>query len=186
MITGGASFGNMWSISHSFSFNSCRCTPNTHYKDAISSQSAQINGMQSLSSVSSTQWHAFRTIDGFHTDNTQSKRLIYSEDMFMTNCLADTLLIGDSLKTMGRTIGKSECSGSFSHFKLLLDRLKTAMNCSKTVMMWQLTILPTQVSSDALLLYRKQHLQIISTFWGPTTWQTGSHHSTSCMEETVA
>lgn len=43
-----ASFVGRWSIRGSLGFNSCRCTPNTHYKDAISSQSAQINGRTSL------------------------------------------------------------------------------------------------------------------------------------------
>lgn len=62
-IMKGASFGRGWSIRGSFSFNSCRCTPNTHYKDAISSQSAQINRDASLQvflcSVPPAGWMAF-------------------------------------------------------------------------------------------------------------------------------
>ena len=44
--------GTPSSIRASFGFNSCRFTPNTHYKDAISSQSGQINGASASPSVS--------------------------------------------------------------------------------------------------------------------------------------
>lgn len=64
------SFRAWWSIRSSFAFNSCRCTPNTHYKDAISRQSGQINGKQSLPVFPKPSAMFSPTIDGFHAAET--------------------------------------------------------------------------------------------------------------------
>lgn len=83
MIMEGASFGRRWSIRGSFRFNSCRCIPNTHYKDAISSQRRLMGNH--LSKCFFAQCHAW--MPGWMTfmQTELIHRHIYFTNVFMTN-----------------------------------------------------------------------------------------------------